>query len=76
MNVHIVHDGAGAISGVHRTVDGAAHHLVAHDSNAVLPSGDALTIEGLDAALDENPIVKVSYSGNSHLLVERHAVVL
>lgn len=76
MNVHIVHDGAGSISGVHRTVDGAAHHLVAHESNARLPSGDELTIEGLHAALNDNPIVRVTYSASTPIFCERHTVVL
>ena len=76
MNVHIIHDGAGAIASVHRTVDGAAHHLAGHAQQPVLDDGTPLSIEDLDSALDAAPIVRVSYEGTAALIVERHAVVV
>jgi hypothetical protein len=74
MNMHIVHDGAGAIASVHRTVDGAAHHLAGHAPGASLPNGTPLGIQELDAALDENAVVRITYGDAPALIVERHAV--
>lgn len=75
MNVHIVHDGRGSILSVHRTVDGLAHFLAAHGSNASAgPEG--FSIERLVHALAADPVLRVSFSDVPDVVVERHALLV
>ena len=76
MKVHIVHDGTGTVASVHRTVDGAAHQLSGHAEGATLPGGEPLTIESLDRALDENPVVRIGYASAPGLVLERHSLLM
>lgn len=75
MNIHIVHDGRGAILSVHRSVDGLAHFLSAHGgSPSIGPEG--FSIERLADALADAPMVRVSFSDEADVVVERHALLV
>lgn len=75
MNIHIVHDGRGSILSVHRSVDGLAHFLSAHGgSPSAGPEG--FSIERLGDALSDSAIVRVSFSDEADVVVERHALLV
>lgn len=76
MNVHIVHDGKGAILSVNRTVDGLAHFIAGHGSVPTIAGGDEFGIESLNDAFSAKPIVRVSFSDADEVVIERHAVLV